>query len=50
MVPISKSDSYYIDTLHDDLDNTDIIRYTVFKKKPKCTIVIYRRALNLSGV
>ena len=50
MVPISKSDSYYIDTIYDCFNNTHILRYTVFKKKPKCTIVIYRRALNLSGV
>ena len=50
MVPISKSDIYYIDVAEDFITHTNIIRYTVFKKKPKCTIVIYRRALDLMEV
>lgn len=50
MVPISKADSYYIDTTFDSFSNTNVIRYTIIKKKPKCTITIYRRALDLIGV
>ena len=50
MVPTSKSDTYYVDVIFDATTNTHILRYTVLKKKPKCNIVIYRRALNLIGV
>ena len=50
MMPLSKADSYIIEGAQNPYflnGNIITVRYTVFKKKPKCTIEIYRNILSL---
>ena len=50
MIPLNKDDKYTVSIAKDEFGevrNTSIVRYEVYKKKPKCTILVYRRILNL---
>ena len=52
MMPLSKADSYIIEAARNPSfpsRNVITIRCTVYKKKPKCTIEIYRNILDLLG-
>lgn len=50
MMPLSKADKYIMEAAENPYfanETVYTIRYTVYKKKPKCTIEIYRNVLNL---
>jgi hypothetical protein len=47
MVPITKADTFDMYLYTDPYNNTSILLYKVYKKKPKTTITIYRKILNL---
>lgn len=48
MLPLNKADTYIVEAADNAMfSKTITVRFTVFKKKPKCEIQIYRNILDL---
>lgn len=51
MMPLAKADTYSIEVAKDNfsgVENTFLVKYIIYKKKPKCILQIFRRILDLN--